>query len=91
MVHGDQLKHWTFSPARAHRSRRASCPEETETNGANANPDENRLIPQIDLVLPGDKGTENMGNEPPVLRKSQRTTKGVLIIKLRDDCVIGSM
>ncbi|XP_065435190.1 uncharacterized protein LOC135977995 [Chrysemys picta bellii] len=107
VVHRDQLKHCTLSPDRDHRRRRSVRPEEAETNwemvlvpqteyregpsGANPNPNENGQILQTDPVLPEDREIENMGNEPPVLRRSQRANKGVLPVRLRDNYVIGSM
>lgn len=90
VVHKDQIKCWTFSRIRAHRRHRGACPKETETNEANPNPDENDQIPQIDLVLPGDRGIENMSNELSVLRRSLRIND-CTPVKLRDDYAIGSM
>lgn len=107
VVHRDQLKNCTLSPDRYHRRRRSVHSEEAETSwemvlvpqtkyrggqsGANPNPNENGQIPQTDPVLPEDRETENMGNEPPVLRRSQRANKGVLPVRLRDTYFIGSM
>lgn len=58
---------------------------------ANSKSDDNGQILQIDLVLPGDRAIEHMGNESPILRRYQRTARGVLPVKLRDDYVIGTM
>ncbi|XP_065423165.1 uncharacterized protein LOC135975608 [Chrysemys picta bellii] len=107
VVHRDQLKHCTLSPDRDHRRHRSVRPEEAETNwemvlvpqteyrggqsGANPNPNKNGQILQTDPVLPEDRKIENMGNEPPVLGRSQRANKGVLPVRLKDNYVIGSM